>query len=198
MRRNQVQIRTSVCRPAIRWRYVDMATGSKSRPCFRQRFLNQAPPSLPRVLVRRVPLARRYYEALRLPPSFPPHLLTRDGYRPSVCLRSPRTRRRSWGLELWAWQLHANLDRDGRTLSSSRGILLCLCRALRPRQDHDVRPYDAVTRPPHWPRRGLPRLGHFRGSITRLQHSLSTLRPAALTAGRKTRFRCRPALRNGT
>jgi hypothetical protein len=35
--------------------------------------------------------------------------------------------------------------------------------------------YDATARPPLEPRRGLPQ-GDFRGSITRLRHSLSTLR----------------------
>ena len=38
--------------------------------------------------MRRVPPARRYYGTLRLPPPFPPHLITRDGYRRCACVRS--------------------------------------------------------------------------------------------------------------
>lgn len=49
-----------------------------------------------------------------------------------VCVRSLWTRRRSQGLELSGLAAPRQLaSRDGRTLSSSRGILLCLCPALR-------------------------------------------------------------------
>ena len=54
---------------------------------------------------------------------------------------------------------------------------MCLCPALRPRQ---VRSHpttlSAPTRPPLKRKRRLLQLDSFRGSITRLQHSLSTLR----------------------
>jgi hypothetical protein len=54
---------------------------------------------------------------------------------------------------------------------------VCLCPALRPRQvrSHPTT-FGASTRPPLKPERRLPQENYFRGSITRLQHSLSTLR----------------------
>src|SRR5262245_8526779 len=53
------------------------------------------------------------------------------------------------GLELSGLAAPRQLaDRGGRTLSSSQGVLRCLCPALGPRQDRYVRPYDAATRPP--------------------------------------------------
>src|SRR5471032_1591458 len=70
--------------------------------------LNQASPFLPRVLVRRVPPAQRYYGTLRIPPSFPPRLITRDGYRPMRLRSLPWTRRRSRAWSFRVWQPHAN------------------------------------------------------------------------------------------
>jgi len=55
------------------------------------------------------------------------------------------------------------------------GNLLCLCPALRPRQDQRTRPFSTSTRPPLCPQRRLLHRS-FRGSITRPWHSLSTLR----------------------
>jgi len=73
-----------------------------------QRFLNQASPSLTRVPVRRVPPVRRYYETLRIPPSFPPRLITRDGYCPMRLRSLPWTRRRSRAWSFRVWQPLAN------------------------------------------------------------------------------------------
>ena len=76
-------------------------------------------------------------DARRLPPVAP-------------AVRSLETRRRSQGLELSGLAAPPGqiADRDGRTLSSSQGVLLCLCPALGPRRDRCVRPYNAATRPP--------------------------------------------------
>jgi len=103
------------------------------------------------------------------------------------------------GLELSGLAAPRQLRTETDGHSQVSGESFCAFALLsRPRQDRCVRPYDAATRPPLQRRRGLPRWDGFRGSITRLQHSLSTLRPTALTVGRKTRFRCRPTLRSGT
>ena len=66
---------------------------------------------------------------------------------------------------------------------------MCLCPALRPRQG---RRHQANTMPWYSPRQMYnegPCIYFFRGSITRLWHSLSTLRSASHPAPRKTRFR---------
>ena len=52
-------------------------------------------------------------------------------------------------------------------------------------------------RPPLCPRRRLPRLKFFRGSITRPLHSLSTLRQVPRDTRRKTRFPLLATLRDG-
>src|ERR1022692_4047704 len=63
---------------------------------------------LPRVPERRVPPVRRYYGTLRIPPSFPPHLITCDGYCPMRLRSLPWTRRRSRAWSFRVWQPHAN------------------------------------------------------------------------------------------
>ena len=55
---------------------------------------------------------------------------------------------------------------------------LCLCPGLRPRRDHPPKPCRVPVRPPPATQRRLPRADIFRGSIPRLWHWLSTLRPA--------------------
>ena len=67
---------------------------------------------------------------------------------------------------------------NDRTSHVPREPPLCLCPALRPRQDreyqlghrgiHNTAPAQSTTR--------APTINHFRGSITRPRHSLSTLR----------------------
>jgi hypothetical protein len=52
-------------------------------------------------------------------------------------------------------------------------------------------------RPPLCPQRRLPRKSSFRGSITRLWHSLSTLRQVPHDTRRKTRFPLSATLRDG-
>jgi hypothetical protein len=158
--------------------------------------LTKASPSLPRVPQRAVPPARRYYETLRLPHARPTPL--NDATRlpvPCACVRSHEPDAAARGQELCgrAAPTPALVDLETADLSSSWGILWCLCPVLRPRQDQRLQ---AVTkspaRPPLWKRRRLPRLVPFRGSIARLQHSLSTLRPPGCPGGRKTRCRCWP------
>src|SRR5262249_25865859 len=58
-----------------------------------QRFQNPASPSLPRVPVRRVPLARRYYETLRRPAAPPTSLRcpSLGGTSPCACVRTSRS-----------------------------------------------------------------------------------------------------------
>ena len=58
--------------------------------------------------MRRVPPARRYYGTLRIPPSFPPRLITPDGYCPMRLRSLPWTRRRSRAWSFRVWQPHAN------------------------------------------------------------------------------------------
>ena len=102
-------------------------------------------------------------------------------------------RRPPWPLIRWRRQ----------SLSRSRGILLCIRPALRPRRDRARQAKCGETvLPPQCPKRRLPH-GVFRGSITRPLHSLSTLRHAgypdatqdslppaghALTGGIRTRW----------
>ena len=69
------------------------------------------------------------------------------------------------------------------------GSPLCICPVLRPRQAPSPRSLrKLVTVPsPNQRRRHLRR--KFRGSITRLLHSLCTLRPPSYPDGRNTRYR---------
>ena len=68
---------------------------------------------------------------------------------------------------------------DQRDLPSSQGTRLCICPALRPRQDR-AHQANTVGRccPRHHETEGSYNVEVFRGSMTRLLHSLSTLRAA--------------------
>jgi len=74
-------------------------------------------------------------------------------------------------------------------LLRSWGTLLCLCPALRPRRDRHVRPLRHLDTALAATTAKARRTSLFRGSITQLQHSLSTLRSAGHPTPRKTRFR---------
>jgi len=76
----------------------------------------------------------------------------------------------------------ACLRRRVQALPSSQGTLMCLCPALRPRRGTFSRPIRCRCFVPHSRRRRTCAIvRYFRGSFTRLGHSLSTLR-AALTS----------------
>jgi hypothetical protein len=116
---------------------------------------------------------------------FPPLIRPRFGCpslgrtSPCACVRSLRTRRRSGGLELWAWQPHARNYGKATTgplrfLGNPGVHTPCSSTPAGPTRQ-DIRRS----------RRG-PRIGNdegsreftvFRGSIARPLHSLSTLRP---------------------
>ena len=82
------------------------------------------------------------------------------------------------------------LRRSSRALPSSQGTLLCLCPALRPRSRLRARPSGRLgVVPLIRTRRTLDYVTISRGSITRPQHSLSTLRAAL--AGDDARLACR-------
>ena len=103
-----------------------------------QRVRDSALPSLDRVPASRVPLLHRYYEVLRLPAAGPAALRYSFTW-PYLSVRLcslPWTRRRPG-----AWSFGSGsptpetAERQRRDLSGSWGILLCICRVLRPRQD---------------------------------------------------------------
>ncbi len=79
---------------------------------------------------------------------------------------------------------------DGRR-SSPRFLvnLLCLCPALRPRSDESARSLQHLHAAPAFRRAEAPTSRTFRGSITRLLHSLSTLHAMHHFLACKTRFR---------
>jgi len=89
-------------------------------------------------------------------------------------------------------------ERQRRDLSGSWGILLCICRVLRPRQDRHVRTYDGVGAAPVLATTKAPaNLPSFEapshGLCTRcLRFALGIAPP-----GRKTRFPLLSALRDG-
>src|SRR5262249_15832777 len=113
-----------------------------------QRFHNPASPSLPRVPVRRVPLARRYYETLRHPAAPPAALRypSLGGPTPSPCIRLsplPACPTPACGPGAVAvWPPHASCFQEWKRqdFPSSWGTLVCLRPALRPRRDRHVRP----------------------------------------------------------
>ena len=157
--------------------------------------------SLPRVPAVRVPLLRRYYGVLRRPAADPAALRYSFAwpYLPVRLCSLPRTRRRPG-----AWSFGSGsptpetTKRQRRDLSGSWGILLCICRVLRPRQDRHVRTYDGVGAAPVLATTKAPaNLPSFEaqshGLCTRcLRFALGIAPP-----GRKTRFPLLSALRDG-
>ena len=119
-------------------------------------------------------------KALRLPVALPAVLRFPSHRRYQGCTRVSLPARLSAatpGLELFTRYLQPGFPWRRQGLPRSWGTPMCLCPALRPRQ---VRSHPttrgASTRPPLKSKRRLLQLDSFRGSITRLQHSLSTLR----------------------
>jgi hypothetical protein len=154
------------------------------------------PPSLHRV-PRVVPLLHRYYETLRLPDSrFASLRFLRSAIPRTVCVSSPCGPRRqthgsSWSL-LCRLLLVRPSSKNCQDLPSSRGTLLTIRLALRPRWDRIrergpiVNGSDAA--PAYEDNGGSPRVV-FRGSITRPLVSLSTPRSGSCPPPRQTRFR---------
>jgi hypothetical protein len=96
----------------------------------------------------RVPRLRWYYDAVRLPGSLAPRFVAFAWRYLVVCLslRSRRSSHQTAGLGFiipvpTAGTLHQETFRASQ---SSWRIHMCLCPALRPRQDRPVRPYDEV------------------------------------------------------
>src|SRR5262245_356248 len=134
-----------------------------------QRFLNQAPPSLPRVLVRRVPPARRYYGTLRLPPPVPPRLVTRGGYHPLRLRSLPRTRRRSGAWSFRVWQPHANLRTEADGHSQVPRESFCAYALLSDPGRTATSGHTTQRRGP----RGVENEGSYGAGISRLNHTAS-------------------------
>src|SRR6516162_6887235 len=125
-------------------------------PCCLPTVHETAPPSLPRV-PRTVPLDHRYYEALRTPDSrFAALRFLRLAIPWSVCVSSPFGRRRladgSSRSLLYRLLLSRSSSGNCQDLPRSRGTLVIIRRALRPRRDqaaHLDQGQDCLTRPPH-------------------------------------------------
>ena len=137
-------------------------------------------PSLHRVLLGRVPRLPRYYEDAK--PSYHP---SRRASFPSLgdTRGVPRASLPS-GREIptgraWSFGSALPMPTDPRETTGLPTFLrnpLCICPALRPRSDRCPLAITVTpTRPLLLPQQRLRR-GNFRGSITRLLHSLSTLR----------------------
>ena len=151
-------------------------------------------PSLHRVLLGRVPRLPRYYEDAKPSchpfrrTSFPSFGDTRDVPRDSLPSGPEVPTGRTWS---FGSALPLPTFRGRRQdFPRSSGTLPCICPALRPRSDRRLLTLAGTpTRPLRLPRQRL-RQGNFRGSITRLLHSLSTLRRVSYVR-RKTRSGCR-------
>ena len=146
--------------------------------CFRPTPHDSARPSLHRVPAGPVPLLPRYYDALRLPTVHSAALRFLRLAVPRGRLRfAPAGHKRQppAGQAIFMARLRPYLHVETAGPPTFLGNPLCLCPALRPRRDQRTRPFGTSARPPLIPRRGLLHW-NFRGSITRLRHSLSTLR----------------------
>jgi hypothetical protein len=124
--------------------------------------------------------------------TFPPHFVSFAWrYHRSVSSFAPHRRERATVRPgVWVRDLPSELSSGVLRLSQVPGEpRLCLGPALGPRLDLRTRPCSASARPPLPERRRLSELDTFRGSMTRLWHSLSTLRSLGHPTPRKTRFR---------
>jgi hypothetical protein len=138
---------------AIRWHPVDMRPGFGVPVMFPSNDSLTRHPRPSAGFRGRVSRLLRYHEVIRLPTALPARLrvLRLTGTDPRACLCSHAARRPPLGLELWVGQLpcpHFS-DRKRPDLPGSWGTLLCLCPALRPRQDHCPQ---ALTGQRHGPR----------------------------------------------
>ena len=130
-----------------------------------------------------VPPLRRYYETLRLPAA---HLAALRCLRLAIPPLRPLFRSRrppsaaDRGPGVWSPGTPGrDLARRRQGLPGSWGTLVCTCPVLRPRRDRARQAIAALSaRPPSTATTTAPAMSHFRGSITRPSHSLSTLRSA--------------------
>jgi len=149
-------------------------------------------PSLDRIPSGRVLLLLRYYGALRLLLSRPTALRFLRLAVPSLVLafRSYRSGERTMeSLELLSRNPHRTLRMDVTVPPRFLGNLLRICPALRPRSDNGTRSVKCLCAAPVTWKTKAPTIYSFRGSITQLLHSLSTLHARNHFLPRKTRFR---------
>jgi hypothetical protein len=189
-------------RSAIRCCSVDMDSECCASGMFPslQRFRDSAPPSLPRVPTGTVPRVRRYYEVLRPPVSLSPRFVAfawrYHALCPSLCSLWPRHETTGLGLVIRTplpEVTHGDVSGSPRFLRNPCVPMPCSPTPAGPTRQ-------ALRRNRHGPRTYNNEGSHegfFRGSITRLQHSLSTLRPRHCCTGRKTRFPLLATLRDG-
>ncbi len=130
------------------------------------------------------PAFKRYYEGAKTSclPSQPARFTRRPIPPLTLYFRSQRCqshRRYAWALVSRLAHLPAYFGGEDRISHVRREPPLCLCRALRPRPGVRARPFTARPYCPRAPENeGPDDLVTFRGSITRLWHSLSTLHAA--------------------
>ena len=122
---------------------------------------------------------------LRLPPAFPPHFVAFAWryHQPPSFFVSPvqlqrgkiQNRPGCFGLSPWS-PLNQIPWWSSTGLPGSWGVLSCLCPALGPRPRLPCYAITAIRCCPRYAKQRRPQHStDFRGSITRLQHSLSTL-----------------------
>ena len=151
-----------------------------------------APPSLHWVPAGRVPQLLRYYGMLRLPQARARRLMDStlgSGAAPRFALLGGKSASQSLAR---IGSLAADLShRESCGPLRFLGCPSCAFALLSPDPGRTSapHPYGASVSPPLPIRRRLQRAIKFRGSITRLQHLLSTLRSTGRPVPRKTRFR---------